>query len=321
MPRLEAIAAPGGSGRRLLDETLAALASRGYPHRRSVEGGEWSTLLAEGNTGGLFDPLGVTVVEGAEDLGPFPKDLLPLLEGEEASEVILLVYAGDPGKLLSPEARKKILLHKGEKIPFWADARKKWLRSFASSKNILLDEEGASLLVDMIEDPEELRGEVEKLGMYARGRPVDGEMVRALSFDEGRNSVLRFLDAFCTGRPQEVFSALEHLRKEPSVLPLLTALYNRLRPALYLSIFGAKRGGWVQKTFEVRDYALRMSREASDHYSAGAIEALALGLLALSWTEKTGGAEGWWGFETLLLQCMASGGKKQKSREDGSPLS
>ena len=310
MPYLEAIAAPGGSGRRLLDETLAALESRGYPHRRTVEGGEWNSLLAEGNTGGLFDPLGVTIVESAEDLGPFPEELLPLLEEKDAPEVILLVYAGDPGKLLSPGARKKIPLLKGEKIPFWADARKKWLRSFASSKKILLEEEAASLLVDMIEDPEELRGEVEKLGNYADGRPVDGEMVRALSFDEGRNSVLRFLDAFCTGRTSEVFSSLEHLRKEPSILPLLTALYNRLRPALYLSVFGSKRVAWVQKTFEVRDYALRMSREASALYSADAIESFTLGLLALSWTEKTGGAEGWWGFETLLLQCMASGGEK-----------
>ncbi len=310
MPYLEAIAAPGGSGRRLLDETLAALASRGYPHRRTVEGGEWNTLLAEGNTGGLFDPLGVTVVESAENLGPFPKELLPLLEEEDASEVILLIYAGDPGKLLSPDVRKKIPLRKGEKVPFWADARRKWLLSFASSKKILLEEDAASLLVDMVEDPEELRGEVEKLGMYADGRPVDGEMVRALSFDEGRNSVLRFLDAFCAGRPSEVFSALEHLRKEPSVLPLLTALYNRLRPALYLSVFGPKRGAWVQKTFDVRDYAFKMSREASALYSADAIRDFVLGLLALSWTEKTGGAEGWWGFETLLLQCMASGGKK-----------
>ncbi|NLB83190.1 MAG: hypothetical protein GX791_02975 [Synergistaceae bacterium] len=310
MPYLEAIAAPGGSGRRLLDETLTTLASRGYPHRRTVEGGEWNTLLAEGNTGGLFDLLGVTVVESAEDLGPFPKGLLPLLEEEEASEIIILVYAGDPGKLLSPDARKKIPLRKGEKVPFWADARKKWLLSFASSKKILLAEDAASLLVDMVEDPEELRGEVEKLGMYADGRSIDGEMVRALSFDEGRNSVLRFLDAFCAGRPSEVFSALEHLRKEPSVLPLLTALYNRLRPALYLGVFGSKRGAWVQKTFDVRDYALRMSREASALYSADAIRDFALGLLALSWTEKTGGAEGWWGFETLLLQCMTSGGKK-----------
>ena len=310
MPRLEAIAAPGGSGRRLLEETLSALSARGYPHSRTVEGGEWRSLLADAKTRGLFEPLGTTVVESAENLGPFPKELIPLLEGDEAPEVILLVYDGDPGKLLSPEARKKIPLHKGEKIPFWADARRKWLRSFASSEKILLDEEAAVLLVDMLDDPEELRTEVEKLGIYASGRTVDGEMVRSLSFDEGRNSVLRFLDAFCAGRPAEVFSALEHLRKEPSVLPLLTALYNRLRPALYLSIFPSNRPDWVQRTFDVRDYALRMSREAAATYSAEAIRNFAVGLLALSWTEKTGGAEGWWGFETLLLQCMASGGSK-----------
>ncbi len=311
MPRLEAIAAPGASGRRLLEETLSALAARGYPHRRTFEGGEWKALLAEGKTGGLFDPLGTAVVESAEDLGPFPRELLPLLEDKDASEVILLVYAGDPGKLLSPEARKKIPVHRGEKIPFWADARKKWLLSFASSKGIRLEEEAAALLTDMIDDPEELRSEAEKLGSYASGCPVDGEMVRSLSFDEGRNSVLRFLDAFCTGHPAEVFSALEHLRKEPSVLPLLTALYNRLRPALYLSVFGPKRGAWVQKTFEVRDYALRMSREAAAAYSPQALRNFALGLLALSWKEKTGAAEGWWGFETLLLQCMSSGGLKK----------
>ena len=47
---------------------------------------------------------------------------------------------------------------------------------------------------------EEVRAELQKLGSYAHGAPVDAGMVKELSFDEGRNTMLKFLDAFCQAR-------------------------------------------------------------------------------------------------------------------------
>lgn len=306
MPRLKAIVSGGASGRRVLEEVLDGLDAEGYVRSGTVEGGEWSALISTGRTGGLFDARRVMVVEGADFLGPFPDVLLPFLEDDGASEIILLVFDGVPTKIFSPAVKKKVDFLKAEKTSLAPWERKGWMTSLAVQLGIDLSDDGASILAEMIDDPEEIRSELEKLGQYASGGKVDGEMVKGLSFDEGRSRMLTFLDSFCMGKPGEVFSCLEHLKKENSVLPILTALYNRLRPALYLSLFPEKNGEWVRLVLQIKEYPLKMGREALRRYSRGAITDLVVGLLALSWNEKTPSASGWLGFEALLVRCMES---------------
>ncbi len=311
MPHLRVIASGGASGRRLVAEELEALSKKGRAFAGTREGGEWPAIIAAGRSMGLFDDKRVSTVESAELLGPFPDELLPYLEDEEASEVILLVFEKDPGKTFSPAAKKKIVQIKGETAPFWSAQRKKWLLDLAAKKGIVMDDDAAALLVELLEDPEEVRAELEKLGAYAHGASVNAEMVKELSFDEGRNSMLKFLDAFCQARAPEVFSVLERFKQEPSMLPVLTGLYNRIRPALYLGIFPSAGGERVRNALEIKDYPLKMGREALRHYSPQALVDLSFGLLSLSWKEKTSFAEGWPGFESLLMVCMASAGRKE----------
>ena len=311
MPHLRVIASGGASARRLVAEELEALSKKGRAFAGTREGGEWPALIAAGRSAGLFDEKRVSVVESAELLGPFPEELVPYLEGEDASEVILLRFETDPGQVFSPAAKKMIAQIKGESVPFWSAQRKRWLLDLARKEGVAVSDDAAALLVELLEDPEEVRAELLKLGAYAHGGPVDAGMVKELSFDEGRNTMLKFLDAFCQARAPEVFAALERFKQEPSMLPLLTGLYNRIRPALYLGIFPSAGGERVRSALEIKDYALKMGREALRHYSPKALGDLSFGLLALSWKEKTSFAEGWPGFESLLIDCMASAGRKQ----------
>ena len=311
MPHLRIIASGGAAARRLVAEELEALSKKGRAFAGTREGGEWPALIAAGRSAGLFDEKRVSVVESAELLGPFPEELVPYLEGEDASEVILLLFEKDPGKVFSPAAKKKIAQIKGESVPFWSAQRKRWLLDLARKEGVAVSDDAAALLVELLEDPEEVRAELLKLGAYAHGGSVDAGMVKELSFDEGRNTMLKFLDAFCQARAPEVFAALERFKQEPSMLPLLTGLYNRIRPALYLGIFPSAGGERVRSALEIKDYALKMGREALRHYSPKALGDLSFGLLALSWKEKTSFAEGWPGFESLLIDCMASAGRKQ----------
>jgi len=311
VPHLRVIASGGASARRLVADELEALSKKGRAFAGTREGGEWPALIAAGRSAGLFDEKRVSVVESAELLGPFPEELVPYLEGEDASEVILLLFEKDPGKVFSPAAKKMIAQIKGESVPFWSAQRKRWLLDLARKEGVAVSDDAAALLVELLEDPEEVRAELLKLGAYAHGGPVDAGMVKELSFDEGRNTMLKFLDAFCQARVPEVFAALERFKQEPSMLPLLTGLYNRIRPALYLGIFPSAGGERVRSALEIKDYALKMGREALRHYSPKALGDLSFGLLALSWKEKTSFAEGWPGFESLLIGCMASAGRKQ----------
>ena len=313
MPRLLVIAQGGAGGRRLLDETVEGLVTAGYSRGTVQEGGEWTALIAAGRSAGLFSTRQVTVVEEAELLGAFPEDLVPFLEGEGADEVFVLLYGGDTRKYYPAPCRERITFIKGEDVPFWPSKRRAWLAQFAAGKGIALQGAAAALLVDMIEDPEELRSRVEDLGAYAAGGSVTEEMVKLLAFDEGHSRVLRFLDAFCGARAAEVLSLLDHLKREPSVLPLLTALYNRIRPAVYASCFSKRDVQKVAALLKVRDYAGRMAAEAGKNYSPAALKALALNLAALSWKEKTAVAEGWYGFEAALLQCLGATEDEKKA--------
>lgn len=312
MPHLKVISSGGASGRRLLATELEALQKKGRAHASTREGGDWREIISAGRTMGLFEERRVSVIESAEALGPFPDVLISSLEGEEAIEVLLLVYEKEPGKAFSPAARKKMSFIKGEAVPYWSSQRKKWLLDMAKRQRAALEDDAAALLVELLEDPEEVRAELEKLSAYADGAPIDADMVKNLSFDEGRNLMLKFLDSFCQARVPEVLSVLERFKREPSMLPLLTGLYNRVRPALYLGAFSPSDAGGVLSALEIKDYPLRMAKEALRQYSPQSLSELAFSLITLSWREKTASAEGWPGFEAELLRCMGTSGRGMK---------
>ncbi|MDR1875030.1 MAG: hypothetical protein LBQ90_08495 [Synergistaceae bacterium] len=314
------------SQRRRLEELLSALSKKGYAligktEAASIAGG-WPAIFAASRSGGLFDAKRTAVVESAEQLGPFPESLAAFLEREDADSVIVAIFGGDSKKSFSKEVLGRIaFLRPDAAVPPWK--RKDWLLSLAREGGIKLEPAAAALLAESIESQEELRSELDKLALFAAGAPVGTEIVKNLSFDEGGNALLRFLDSVCQARPKDVLNALKHLQADPSPLPLLTALYNRLRPALYIACFSQRTGaGSVENRAlaaigATREYALRMARNALSVYGGPAVKRFMLSLIRLSYLEKTSAAEGWIGFETALWSLMdeAGGSGKGESKK------
>ncbi|MDR2523749.1 MAG: hypothetical protein LBC93_08645 [Synergistaceae bacterium] len=308
MPRLIVIEAHE-SQRRKLEELLAELTRKGYALTGRVESappGGWPEVIAASRSGGLFDAKRMMVVEGAEQLGPFPPALVNLLENE-ADDVIVAVFAGDTKntqKIFSGVSSQKITFIRAEvAVPPWK--RGKWLIGLAAERSCRLDASAAALLAESLESQEELRAELSKLAFHADGKPITVETVKLLSFDEGGNALLRFLDGVCQNRPKDVVNALRHLQSDPSPLPLLTALYNRLRPALYIACASLQTETKALAAIgATREYALRMARAALEHFGREGIKNFMLGLIRLSYLEKTSAAEGWPGFEVALWGLM-----------------
>ena len=298
------------SQRRKLEELLRGLSAKGYALTGKMESpptGGWPELVAASRSGGLFDDKRITVVEAAEQLEPFPVSLAGFLEGEKADSVIVAVFNGDSKKIFAKEILKKITFVKGDaSVPPWG--RKDWLMGLAKDKPCKLDAAAAALLAESIESQEELRGELEKLALYVSGKPITVDTVRLLSFDEGGNALLRFLDGVCQSRISDVLNALRHLQSDPSPLPLLTALYNRLRPALYIACFSPGMESRVPAVAGARDYALRMARSALSRFGKEGVKRFMLDLIRLSYMEKTSFAQGWFGFETALWRFMGGRG-------------
>ena len=305
------------SQRRKLKELLDGLYKKGYALAGKMEAppaGGWPEIIAASRSGGLFDDKRVTVIEAAEQFEPFPMPLAEFLGGEEADSVIITVFGAESKKVFAKEILKKITFIKAdESIPPWK--RKDWLSSLAREKSYKLDAAAAALLAESVESQEELRGELEKLAIYAAGKQITVETVRLLSFDEGGNALLRFLDGVCQGRISDVLNALRHLESDPSPLPLLTALYNRLRPALYMACFSPKTEAHILAALGVKEYALRMSRNALSNFGKDGVKHFMLDLIRLSYLEKTSLAEGWFGFETALWRFMGGSAKRAEGKQ------
>jgi len=294
------------SQRRKLEELLRGLSGKGYVLTGKMEApppGGWPELVAASRSGGLFDDKRITVVETADQLDVFPVALAEFLEEEEADNVLVAVFGGDSKKTFAKEILKKITFIKGDaSVPPWG--RKEWLLGVAREKSYKLDASAAALLAESLESQEELRGELEKLALYAAEKTITVDTVRQLSFDEGGNALLRFLDGVCQYRVDDVINALRHLESDPSPLPLLTALYNRLRPALYIACFSPDMEDKVLSATGAREYALRMAKNALSRFGKKSVKRLMLDLINLSYLEKTSFAQGWPGFETVLWRFM-----------------
>jgi DNA polymerase-3 subunit delta len=309
MPRLIAIEGHE-SQRRKLEELLTELSKKGYVltgkfEAVSVEGG-WPEVIAASRNRGLFDDKRMTIVEGAELLGAFPLALSGYLDGDGADDVVVAVFGGDTKKIFTKESLEKIaFIRPDPSVSPWG--RRDWLMGLARAQGAKLDAAAAALLTESLESQEELRAELDKLALYANGGMITVDVVRNLSFDEGGNALLRFLDGVCQARHGDVLNALRHLRSEPSPLPLLSALYNRLRPALYIACTSPRTEAKALAAIgATREYALRMARNALDRFGRESVKRFMLSLIRLSYLEKTSAGEGWIGFETALWRLMGA---------------
>jgi DNA polymerase-3 subunit delta len=315
MPRLIAIEGHE-SQRRKLEELLSDLSKKGYvltgKFEASLSSGGWPGIIAASRSGGLFDEKRITVVEGAEQLGAFPPSLADFLENE-ADDVVVAVFGGDTKKVFVKEVTPKITFVRADaSIPPWG--RRDWLLNLAREKSCRLENAAAALLAESLGSQEELRAELEKLALCApEGEPITVELVKRLSFDEGGNALLRFLDGVCQGRPKDVLNALKYLQADTSPLPLLTALYNRLRPALYIACVSPRAEGKALSVLGAREYALRMARSALEHFGGENIKRFMLSLIRLSYLEKTSAAEGWIGFEVALWRLLSGNAEARKA--------
>ena len=323
MPHLCVIPA-GIAQRRQLREHILSYSKGGYSlsmrldaktGARGTDNKEisWSSVFAMSRSGGLFSEKQLFVIESAENLGEFPSELEQFLDsGVDAESVVICVFAnegkgGSAAKNFPSSAQSKIeFAAKEEVVPPWK--KKDWVIRFSKELGISIDNDAAALLAESIDEQEELRGELVKLADYSKPRQISLELVRQLSFDEGGGAMLRFLDGFSLGKAEEVISSLKYLKRDSSPLPMIAALSNRLRPALYVTVFKDEQAALT--ALGVREYAARMAKQALKVYGKDTVRKFMLELVRLSFMEKTNNAEGWVGFEAALLITLGSIARK-----------
>ena len=294
--------------RRQLSEVLTDLAKKGWPLSGKYEAekfGTWQELFSSVTQPGLFAERETVVVEGAETLEAFPDSLAGALEDDKADCVLILVFGADT-KILKSVASSITLIKPEAQVPPWK--RQEWLMNLAKYQGCKIAPDAAQILTDNIESQEELRGELLKLSLYADNREITASEVEALSFDEGGRAQMMFIDGVCDNKSQDVARAVKFLRSD-SILPVLAAITNRLRPALIISCFPESFQNDALKAIDSdpakKKYAVTKSRSALKHYGAENIKRFMLKAARLSFLEKTSRAEGWQGFELIIWELMS----------------
>lgn len=304
MPSLRLIVASGTAQRRLLEETIKEYEKKGCFLASRQEGGEWNSLLSDNMSGGLFDDSRLVVVESAVQMGPMPKGLASMAE-KDSPVIIVLVYDSDPSKLIPKEVMEKTITLKPEEFPRWPRERQAWVMNLAKKMNVNIEREAAAMIVELLEDPEEIRGQLVSLSMLRKGGMLTRLDVETMCMDDGSRNLLRLLDGLCTGNTRDVMKSFRSISGNGELIPLVSALHNRMRLAWHASA-NPGNGAMFAKAFGARDYAWKMACGASSIYGAEPLSDFVTGLIRINIDEKSGRGSGWQGLETLIITLLSS---------------
>jgi DNA polymerase-3 subunit delta len=306
MPRVHLLTGGVSPLRRLLASTLSSLASRGYDDVRRQEAGEWAALLSENRGKGLFGDKSVVVVEEAERLGPMPPRLAPMLDGPESDVHIVLVCKGDAPSIIPKELSSRCDVARAADPSPWSKERDETVRAAARRYGAKIRGDAVSLLKELFEDLSELESEAAKLAeMFAPDRrEISASDVEALCMSDGSRSLLKLLDGICSGRVASSLSALEETSSRGELIPLVSALHNRMRAAFYFARHPEERSDF-ERALGMKEYASRQAANAARLYGCGKLLGFVTGLIRINSNEKSGAGASWRDLTLLVMELMS----------------
>lgn len=315
MANLLVVNAAGSSQRRLLEETIREYEREGYVLAGSFEGKSWVELLADGRSGGLFEDRRIIVAESAETMGTLDAELVSLAEPSRKKDTLcILLYSEDPSRYLPKELLRKLEVRKAEKIPTWTDARVAWMRKQTSPSGARWTAEAMRLLAEWVEDPEELRKEMEKLEQAAGEAGVTEELVRKLCLDEGGKLLLKLLDGLCQGDIEDVLSSLSRMRDKEEPLRVISALHKRMRYSMYLARYGQQKGKNLVMNMGAKPYQMKQANAAASRFSAEGLSRFVQDMVKAAFLAKTSSVDVWNRVEIAALRLLAADTKRRAAK-------
>ncbi|MDR1133249.1 MAG: hypothetical protein LBL05_03755 [Synergistaceae bacterium] len=310
MPHLHVVSGSGAAARRLLAEVTAGLEAKGYGDVRRQEASDWGTLLTENSCRGLFEDNSLIIVEEAEKLGPLPKKFAPMLEGPDASAYILLACKSENASIIPKELAGKCSFSKNASPPPWSRERDELILEAARNLGIGVSKPAVLLMKELFEDMGELASESEKVASFCSilGRKeISASAVGDYCLSDGSRSLLKLLDALCSARGADSMEALSELALRSELTPLLSALHNRFRVAMYFALY-PKEAAVFSRALGTRDYAARHAETAAKKYGAARLRDFVTGLIRMTSNERSGQSAGWFDLEVLVIDLLSGAG-------------
>ncbi len=152
-----------------------------------------------------------------------------------------------------------------------------WIQRRAQSLDLKLSVGALRLLADFVgEDLWVLSGELEKLSVYAAGRPVSEDDVRALVSAVRETSVFPLVDAIVEGRPAVAVRLLRQMFQQgggPSYVLLMIQRQLRLLAIAREMLDAGASGRRIGEALRLRDFAVDRLLGQAPRYSAARLRA------------------------------------------------
>jgi DNA polymerase-3 subunit delta len=177
----------------------------------------------------------------------------------------------------------------------------------ARAEGIGVSREAVAILKELFEDTGELASEARKVACacaLGHRREISVADVEKLCLSDGNRNLLKLLDGLCAGRVQESLASLGEMGGRSELLPLLSALHNRFRLAMYFAMFPGERADFA-KMLDARDYASRNAEAAARKYGAGKLGAFVNGLIRIASSERVGQGSSWRDLSLLVIGLLS----------------
>jgi DNA polymerase-3 subunit delta len=164
-----------------------------------------------------------------------------------------------------------------------------------------------SILKELFEDVGELAAEAEKLAcfcVFRKIREISEADVEEFCMSDGSRNMLRLLDGLCAGHSVESLTSLNDMSGRSELLPLLSALHNRFRLALYFAVFPGDKANFA-RALGAKDYAMRNADSAARKYGSEKLSVFVTGLIRITSNERIGQGAAWRDLSLLVIDLLS----------------
>jgi len=179
-----------------------------------------------------------------------------------------------------------------------------WIRARAASTGLELSAAAARLLADFVgNDLWALSGELEKLSVYAGGRPVSEDDVRALVAAVREATVFPLVDAIVEGRPAVAIKLLRQMFRQESGPQYILAMIQRQLRHLAVAremLDAGESGRSIGQALRLHDFALDKLLEQAARYSQPRLQSAFQHVLEADLQVKRGVYDGELALELLV---------------------
>lgn len=172
-----------------------------------------------------------------------------------------------------------------------------WLQRRARQRGIAIDGGAVALLCNFVgPNLRQLDNELEKLSLYAGGRPITQQDVRAMVADAGEEMIWNLTDALALRQPAQAMRALRDLRRNDQnpiyILSMIARQYRMLIEVKSLLAAGVSDPYDIAKQLGYAAYPVQKALQWSHQYSFAELEAILERLLEVDMAMKTGADQG-----------------------------